>query len=417
MTPTLVVHGGHVLDPATGFDEPADVTIAGDRILGVGVGEEAAERIEYLDASGLIVCPGLVDLHAHVYEWATDFGLPPQAAGVDAGVTTAVDMGSSGAWTLPGFRHHIVDRSTTEMLSFINITLIGSMQAGRGGPSVFNPDFVDPVAIERMHADHPDLVKGIKTYAESGGWSRGWQPFLTKALDAADRTGLPLYIHTGELLQVDEAHRPDPDTVLLDVLAAARPGDILGHCYSAMPDGILGQHDRPSPRLLDAVSRGVRLDVGHGLNFSFRTAARMLEAGLFPTTISSDVHAALYGVHDVAACTWSLIGTISKLVALGMSLDECVLRATRRPAEVLGLENEIGSLAAGSRADLTLLREVREEWTFTDGVGDTLETDRRYLPEVVVRAGRIHYPSRVLIRDVDPDRFLIAGVQADPAGR
>ena len=256
--------------------------IAGDRILSIAGDRPAGEDVDEFDASGLIVCPGLIDLHAHVYEWATDFGLPPEAAGVDAGVTTAVDMGSSGAWTLPGFRHHIVDRSATELLSFINITLIGSMQAGRGGPSVFTPDYVDLIAIERMHTDHPDLVKGIKTYAESGGWSKGWQPFLTEAVAAAGRTGLPLYIHTGELLQVDEPNRPDPDSLLPDVLAAARPGDILGHCYSGMPDGILGWHDRPSPQLFDAVSRGVRLDVGHGLNFSSGPRPGCSRPGCFP---------------------------------------------------------------------------------------------------------------------------------------
>jgi dihydroorotase len=412
----LVVRGGRVLDPATGVDGDHDVVLEGDRIAAVVPRGQADQGPagEVIDATGLVVCPGLVDLHVHVFEWATDFGVPPEAAGVDAGVTTGVDMGSAGAWSLPGFRHHVVERATTELFSFINITLIGSMQAGRGGPGVFNPDFVDPEAIERMHAAHPDLVKGIKTYAESGGWSKGWQPFLTKALDAAGRTGLPLYIHTGELLGVDEAHRPDPDSIMPEVLAAARPGDILGHCYSGMPDGILGRHRQPPPELYDAVERGVRLDVGHGLNFCFDTARRMMDGGLLPWTISSDAHGELRGVHEIQSCTWSLVGTISKLVALGMSLGDCVLRATQRPAALLGMDHEIGTLAVGSRADLTLLREVPGEWTFTDGCGGSLTTDRRHLPELVVRAGVPHRPSQALMRDVAPERFL-AGLEVAAA--
>jgi dihydroorotase len=407
LTASLLIQGGRVLDPSQGVDAVCDVLVSGDRIAAVGPGLESDGQTEVVDAGGLIVTPGLVDLHVHVFEWATDFSVPPDDAGVGAGVTTGVDMGSAGAWTLPGLAHHIVDRADTEIFSFINITLIGSMQGARGGPPVFTADYVDPAAIEKMYARYPDLIKGIKTYAESGGWSKGWQPLLTRALEASERTGLPLYIHTGELLQVDEAHRPIPESVMDDVLAAARPGDILGHCYSGMPDGILGLRAAPTPALLEAVDRGVRLDVGHGLNFSFNTAKRMMDAGVLPWTISSDAHGDLYGAHQVDVCKWSLLGTISKLVALGMSLDQCVLRASWRPAEILGMAGEIGSLEVGSRADLLLIREARGPWVFTDGSGKTLDADRRYLPEKVIRAGEVHVPTRRLMHDVDPDAFLV----------
>jgi dihydroorotase len=402
----VLIRGGRVLDPSQGLDDLRDVVVEGDRIVAIGVGDGEERERQVVDASGLIVCPGLVDLHVHVYEWATDFSVSPDDAGIGAGVTTAVDMGTAGAWTLPGLAHHIVEPSVTELYSFINITTIGSMQGGRGGPPVFNADFVDPAAIQRMHGLYPDLVKGIKTYVESGAWSKGWQPFLTKAIEAAERTGLPLYIHTGELLQVDEARRPHPDEPMAAVLASARPGDILGHCYSGQPDGILGSHPAPVPALFDAVERGVLLDVGHGLNFSFETTRRMMDAGLLPNTISSDAHGDLYGVHQVEVCRWSLLGTISKLVALGMPLGECIVRATANPASVLHKEDEIGTLAVGSRADLTLIREIHEPWVFTDGYGAKLRADRRYVPELVLRGGMVHRPARRLLYDVDPERFL-----------
>jgi dihydroorotase len=402
----LLIRGGRVLDPSQKLDVTGDVLVVDDRITAVAPAIEVEDNATIVDASGLVVCPGLVDLHVHVYEWATDFSVAPDDAGLGGGATTVVDMGTAGAWTLPGLAHHIVAPAATEIYSFINITLIGSMQGARGGAPVFTADFVDPVAIERMCARYPGLVKGIKTYAESGAWSRGWQPFLSRAVEAAERTGLPLYIHTGELLAVDETRRPPVDAVMTDVLATARPGDILGHCYSGQPDGILGRHSRPSPALLDAVDRGVRLDIGHGLNFSFDTARRMLDAGVLPSTISSDVHGELLGAHEVEACRWSLLGAISKLVALGLPLDECILRATNHPAQVLGLEAEVGSLQVGSRADITLIREIVEPWQFTDGYGATLRTDRRYVPETVIRAGAVHQPNRRLLYDVDPDRFL-----------
>jgi dihydroorotase len=132
----------------------------------------------------------------------------------------------------------------------------------------------------------------------------------------------------------------------------------------------------------------------------------MLDAGVLPWTISSDVHGELLGAHAVEACRWSLLGTISKLVALGMTLDECILRATNHPAQVLGLQPEVGSLQVGSRADISLIREIVAPWEFTDGYGARLGADRRYIPELVVRAGAVHRPNRRLLYDVDPDRFL-----------
>ena len=236
------------------------------------------------------------------------------------------------------------------------------MQAGRGGPNVFHPDFVSAEAIVSMHARYPERLRGIKTYVESGGWSQGWgEPFLQRAMQAAEQTGLPVYIHTGELLAVDEANRPDPDQVMPAILAAARPGDILGHCYSGMPDGVLGRHRRPTADLRSVVEAGVLLDVGHGLNFSFETARRMIDGGLLPDIISSDVHCALVGVHDESPLTWSLVGTMSKLLAVGVPLEKVIEASTAAPAAVIGMADDIGTLAPGTRADITILEELEGE--------------------------------------------------------
>src|SRR5690606_25558214 len=153
--------------------------------------------------------------------------------------------------------------------------------------SILDPDHADAESLARAHEAHPDLVRGFKTWGESGSTSQWGFRFLHMGREAADLTRLPLYIHTGELYRVDESNRPDPASIMPEVLATARPGDVLGHCYSAMPDGILGRADRPSAALVEAVQAGVRLDVGHGINFSFETARRMLDGGLLPTTISS----------------------------------------------------------------------------------------------------------------------------------
>lgn len=398
----LVLRNGRVVDPGSGVDGIADVGIRGDRIRAVAAGLPVSSETEVVDARGALVLPGLVDLHTHVYEWAADFALGADAVGVDAGVTTVTDMGCAGAWCFPGLRAHVMDVATTDVLAFLNIMLIGSVQGGRGGPGVFDPDFASVDALVKMYARHPDRIRGIKTYAESGGISRwGLRP-LELAREAGDQCGVPLYIHTGELLGVDESHRPDPADVLPAVLELARPGDLLGHSYSGMPDGVLGPTGVPSQPLRDAVAAGVLLDIGHGLNFQFDTARRMIDAGLLPDVVSSDVHGALVGVHVEEACTWSLVGTMDKLVALGVPLASVVAGATLNPARVLGMEHEIGTLAVGSRADVTVLERLEGRWTYADSSGDRLPVDERWLPSLVIRAGTPIRPSLRMLRDVLP---------------
>jgi dihydroorotase len=184
-----------------------------------------------------------------------------------------------------------------------------------------------------------------------------------------------------------------------------------------MPDGILGRADGPSPALLQAVARGVRLDVGHGINFSFAVARRMMDGGVLPYTISSDTHALLSGMHDDSTCSYSLVGTMSKLLALGMSLTDVVRCTTEHPATVLGKADEIGSLRVGSRADVTVLEARREAWTFLDPVGGSLDAGERLVPALVVRAGRPIHPSRRLLRDVcTPEERGEAGLQVAVGG-
>ncbi|HVW44713.1 MAG TPA: amidohydrolase/deacetylase family metallohydrolase [Amycolatopsis sp.] len=395
----LIVRGGRVIDPANGTDTIADVGVRGDRIAAVAPKLPDRSTTTVVDARGKVVCPGLVDLHTHVYQYVTNFGLDADEAGVHAGVTTVVDMGSVGTWLFPGLKAYIIDTAVTEVLSFLMMGYIGAVQGNRGGPSVLTPDWGDADTLAATQAEFPDLIRGFKTWGESGTTSQwGWR-FLEMGAKARDLTGLPLYIHTGELYPVDETNRPDPATIMPEVLAHARPGDVLGHCYSAMPDGILGTAPAPSAALRDAVASGVRLDVGHGINFAFDTARRMLDGGLQPTTISSDVHGS-FVAHDDSSCGYSLVGTMSKLLALGMRLPEVIACASWHPAQVLGKDGEIGTLSAGSRADVTVLAVRRDDWRFLDPTGGSLDASERLVPSMVVRAGTPIVPHGRLLRDV-----------------
>ncbi|MDH3581805.1 MAG: amidohydrolase/deacetylase family metallohydrolase [Hyphomicrobiales bacterium] len=396
----LVIKGGRVIDAAQGIDGIMDVGVSAGKIAAVAeqLPEDKADQV--VDAHRHIVSPGLIDLHVHVYEWLTNFGLPPDDAGLHSGATTVVDQGSCGAWTFEGFRAYVAEPSITDIRCFLSINVAGAMRGGLNGPELHSPEMVDVDALVATARKNPAIVRGIKCHGESGAISRWGIEVLKRAREAADRSGLPLYVHTGELFPVDEANRPTPNTVLGQVLKLLRPGDIVAHCYSNKPDGVMGLRERVPKELHDAVDRGILLDLGHGVNFSLDIARRMMGEGIYPFTISSDVHGDFDSMHNDTLLDYSLCGALSKLVALGMELEAALAAVTVNPARILGCEDEIGSLCAGSSADLTVLGEIKGDWRFSDAADQQLSADMRYVPTGVIRAGRLVKPEGRLLRDL-----------------
>lgn len=396
----LLLKSGRVVDPGRSLDAVMDVAIRGDRIARVEANIPRESATEVRDVKGLVVTPGLIDLHVHVYQHVTDFGLNPDEAGVHSGATTVVDQGSCGAWTFDGFKVFMVDPSVTEVLCFLSVNLPGTLRGSKGGPIAQNPQLIDLDVMQRFIEKYPKVIRGIKGHGEASSWSNYGSVMLQRAREIADRTGLPLYVHTGELWKTDERNRPQPESVLPEVLHFARPGDLLAHCYSNRDDGILGKREKPSPELLDAVASGVHLDLGHGVNFSFETARRMVDAGLFPYTISTDVQGEFSSHNDDSKLDFSLCGAMSKLMALGMDLDFVVRATTQHPADVLRMADEIGSLKPGSRADVSVLEHIEAPWTFRDRLGGSAIGKSRLVPRLVVRNGRAITPTCRLVRDV-----------------
>jgi dihydroorotase len=114
-----------------------------------------------------------------------------------------------------------------------------------------------------------------------------------------------------------------------DVLAALGAGDVLTHCFSGWRDNGLLEDGRIRPSVLAAQRRGVIFDVGHGMgSFDVEVARALLDQGFAPDPISCDVH---------AYATARLPDVMSKFLALGLSLDEVVSRATLAAARALGL--------------------------------------------------------------------------------
>jgi dihydroorotase len=355
----LLLIGGDVIDPGGGHEGRLDVAVHDGRIAAVGPDlPRAATTI--VDVSGRLITPGLVDLHTHVWPGAGYWGVDPDPIAWHTGVTTWVDAGSAGAYTLAGLRDFAATRRV-RVAALLNIA--GPGLAARTGEG---RDLAgcDPDLAARTVAANRDLVRGIKVRidAEAVG-PNGVEP-LRRGLAAAEASGVPVMVHIGTT--------PPPLDEVLDLL---RPGDVLTHCASGLAEPLGGA-------ALSAYERGVLFDLGHGSGaFAFDVAERQLAAGMRPHTISTDLHArSLYGP------VFDLPTTMAKLLTLGLSLPEVVAAATVRPARALGLD--AGTLAVGAVADVAVWRVEEGAFEVVDAHRNARHAPLRLVNEATYAGGR-----------------------------
>jgi dihydroorotase len=301
------------------------------------------------------VMPGLVDLHTHVFHKVTYWGIDPDPVASISGVTTWNDAGSAGALTLAGLRDFVVDRSQARITAFINIASIGLVAENY---ECANLAYLDVELCARLADRNRDLVRGVKVRVGTPTvGDNGLEP-LRRAREVAERCGLPLMVHV--------AIGP-PD--IGDVLALMRPGDVLTHCCTGLSMKLVDDSGRILGSAQSAFDAGVIMDIGHGMgSFSFETAEALLAAGHPPDVISSDLHQLCVNgpAFDLPTC-------MSKLLCLGMPLRDVVRAVTSRPARILGLGDEIGTLRPGAQADLALLRLQEGRFVFHDVSGAVRE--------------------------------------------
>jgi dihydroorotase len=373
MTHELLIAGGTVIDPASGLHDRRDVLIANGRIAAVGPGlASSSSADDTIDATDLLVVPGLVDLHVHVYWGVADLSVEADRTCLGRGVTTVVDAGSAGANTFPGFRRSVAEASTGRVLAYLNISATGQIDPVFG--ELHDLRFVDPERAAAVAVANSDLVVGFKVRVSEQLAGPNGLIGLDRALEAGRATGLPVMVHIGgTAFPIEEA---------LDRL---RPDDVVTHAYTGwQPGGIVTDAGRVMPSAIAARARGVRFDVGHGAgSFTWPIAEAAMADGFRPDTISSDLHRFnLAGpVHDLAT-------TLSKFLLLGLSLDEVIAMATTAPATALGRGNRLGTLAVRAEADVTVLRLEEGRFDLTDSAGATREARQRLVPVAVIRAGR-----------------------------
>ncbi|MBD2439017.1 amidohydrolase/deacetylase family metallohydrolase [Nostoc sp. FACHB-110] len=396
----LVLKNGWVIDPSQSLNGRFDVAICDGKIAAIAEQLPPYETKQEIAASQYLICPGFIDLHVHVYEWATTFGVAADDVGINAGVTTIVDQGSSSPFTFAGFQSEVIAKSKTDVRSFLLVNHAANQTIGSILSGLESPQKVKIETLIKLAQANPQIVRGFKVHADSGSISRWGMGVLALARQIGDQTNLPLYVHTGELFPVVEANRPNPEKLVENALTYMKAGDILGHCYSCQPDGLMGIRTQIPQWLLAAIEQGILLDLGHGLKFSFAVARRMLAQGVFPDTISSDAHGSFKNLHDDSTLTYSLCGAISKLVALGLDLEKAIAAVTLNPARVLKAETELGTLKVGSIADISILQLVEGEWCFFDALEEKLVAQQKLIPVGVVRSGEFIQPSGRFLRDL-----------------
>jgi dihydroorotase len=344
----LLIKGGELVDPGAGLAGELDVAVTGGRVAAVDRAIPADSAARVIDAAGQYVTPGLVDLHTHVYDGATFWGIDPDPVAWRSGTTTWVDAGSAGAYTLAGLLDGVAARARARVLALVHISAVG-LVAETGESTDLGR--CDPDLCARVAGAHGDRVVGVKVRIDRQAvGEHGLEP-LRRALDAAARCGRPVMTHIG---------RTPPD--IDDVLGLLRPGDVVTHCATGQSMRLVDGDGRPRPAVLRARDAGVVLDVGHGAgSFSFEVAEALLAGGIAPDVISTDAHqrSVLGPMFDLPTC-------LSKYLCLGMSLPEVVRAATARPAEVVGRYPEIGSLRPGARADVALFRLDRGRFPLYD---------------------------------------------------
>ena len=325
------------------------------------------QDIETFDAGGLFLSPGWADLHVHVWFGGSDISVRPERAGLQSGVTALADAGSAGEATLHGLREHIIERRPETIRAFVNISTIG-LVAGNRVPELSDPRFID---IERTLAAieaNRDIVCGVKVRASGrvvGDY--GIAP-VRMAKRVAEKAGLPLMVHIGE-----------PPPRLEEIFPLLTPGDVVTHCFNGKKGGSIVDRAPVFESACQLAEAGILMDVGHGAaSYDFDVAVRAISGGLFPYSISTDLHARNMNgpVHDIAT-------TASKLHAAGLCIDDCVRAISASPRAFLGLGGSDG-LTPGRHADFTLFDVVERELEVFDGVGKRRTLHRVFEPQYTI---------------------------------
>ena len=375
-TVDILIKNGHVIDAKNSIDAIMDVAIIGNKISEVAakISKPAKKTV---DATGLYVMPGLIDIHGHHYfgteqdKYLSDSyaALPPDGFTFRAGVTSVVDAGGAGWRNFADFKDQAFANSKTRMFAFLNIVGAGMS----GGAHEQNLADMDPKLTAMIAKQYPDLIVGIKL---AHYMSSEWAP-TERAVKAGELAGIPVMIDFGAANPVLSW-----ETLLLEKL---RPGDIVTHCYGQTEGRMhVVENGKVQPYATAAQKRGVNFDVGHGGgSFMFEQAIPAIKQGFKPNSISTDLHTGSMngGMKDMA-------NVMSKLLNIGLSLNEVIACSTWNPAQIIK-KKELGHLSVGALADVAILSLDKGTYGFVDVGGSKVVGDKKLTCQFTILNGEV----------------------------
>lgn len=370
----LLLKGGHLIDPKNGVNAPRDVAISEGKIVAVGESLDPEQADKVVDVSGLYVMPGLVDIHAHVFTGSGrkgvltgDTSVYPDGFSFRAGVTTLVDVGSSGRRNFEEFKKLIIDRAGTRVLSMLNI-----VGGGMGGGEIEqNVDDMEPGLTAQMAKKYPEIIVGIKTaHFQGPEWVA-----VDRAVEAGKLAKIPVMVDFGDF----RPERPFEELVLKHL----RPGDMYTHFFIGRVP-MLDAEGKVRPYLFEARKRGVKFDVGHGQgSFWWSQAVPAVRQGFLPDSISTDLHTG-----SMNSGMKTMANLMSKFLSLDVPLEEVVKMSTWNPSQQIQ-RPDLGHLTVGAEADIAVMRVDTGKFGFLDVRNARFEGTKLLVPELTIRRGRV----------------------------
>jgi dihydroorotase len=388
----LLIKGGHVLDPGTDLDGRMDIAISGGTIAAIepDISAKDAARVVEVRGDNRYVAPGLIDLHTHVGYGATTAGVgmgcvDPDVGGVGSGVTTLLDAGSVGIANVGVFGTHIVPHAKTRVICYVNVGTFAHTTPAAA--DVMRMEDIDRKAIASCVQANPGMIGGFKLRLVGPVVAERGEDVVRLSKEIATEHGLPLMVHIGDGRHPDRSRAGDLTRFLLKTLTA---GDILTHLCTPNPGGVMSAQEAAQsvvPEVEEARANGVVIDsaLGRG-NFGIDVARRQAELGVRPDTTSSDLTA---GGRRLGV---GLLDSMAKFMSVGYSLSDVVRMTTVNAARGLGLGSQLGALAVGREADISIFDVVDGNWKFTDTLNQPFTGSKALVPVHTIRHGELFSP-------------------------
>ncbi len=371
----MVLKGGTLLDPAQNINDRRDIAFKDGRVAAVAERIDPSQAAQVVDVTGKLVTPGLIDLHGHFYHGGGPASTDADETCLSAGVTTGIDAGSAGWANYEAMRDYVFPTKRTRLLAFLHIGAAGLLLNRVTGGELQDLRLADADRTADTIKENPGFLLGVKVRMQVGAVPDGkGYDALKRAREAADKAKVMLMVHV--------SGTPIPLPQILELLG---PGDIATHIFNGHPEGILDNNGKIRPEVKAAAQRGVIMDVAHaGVHCDLKVAEAALQQDFPPNTISTDIH-----ISPPERVVYRQNDLVSKFHAMGMSLADTVAASTVQPAKILGLDNEIGSLAPGMAGDAAVFDQIEGRFVWQDMADHTVEGKFRLDTFLTIRDGAV----------------------------